>query len=116
MDKKALPMSKPLEEEDRQAQQAQAQAALAYARLLTLAEHSDSDPAGVIARFLASAYSSVFKLDVFELRRLDANLADDVLACIDALRWSQADLCKLVPNGETRIQRVIRAWGIKAAE
>jgi hypothetical protein len=105
------------EETEREpARQAQARAALAYARLITLAEQSDSGQASVIARFLASTYSSVFKLDLFDLRRLDVNLADDVLTCIDALRWGKSDLCNLVPHGDERIQRLIRDWGIKASE
>lgn len=105
-----------LEEWDGQAREAQAKAAQAYARLITLAEKTDSGQAGVIARFLASTYSSVFKLDLFDLRRLDANLADDVLACIDALRGGKSDLCNLVPDGDERIQRLIRDWGIKAGD
>lgn len=105
-----------MESWDRRAREAQAKAAQAFARLLTLAERSDSGQASVIAQVIAATYSSVFRLDLFDLRRLDVNLADDVLVCIDALRWGKSDLCNLVPNGDERIQRLISDWGIKAAD
>ena len=43
---------------------------------------------------------------------MDVQIADDMLACIDALRWGKADLHKLVPDGERRVLAVLELWGI----
>lgn len=100
---------------DRQGRAAQAKAAQAYERLLSIAERQDSGQAGVLASLIAATYSSRYQLDLFELRRLDVGIADDVIACIDALRWGRAELFKLVPNGEYRIEEVIASWKIRPA-
>lgn len=87
-------------------------AAHAYARLLHLAETRDSGQVRRIARFLASTYDgATFPLDPFELRGVDIAISDDMLACLDALRWGKADLFKLVPDGERRVLAVCAAWG-----
>lgn len=93
---------------------AQAKAAQAYLRLVELAERSDTGQAGRVARFLASTFDgALYPLDLFELRALDVALADDALACIDALRWGRADLQKLLPDGERRVAALIATWGIE---
>lgn len=90
--------------------------ARAFARLLQLAETSDSGQARRVAGFLASTYNGRrFPLDPFELRAVDASLSDDMLACLDALRWGQADLFTLVPDGDTRVQAIIRRWDLRVA-
>lgn len=95
------------------AQQAQAKAAQAYLRLIELAERHDTGQASRVARFLASTFNgALYPLDLFEPRALDVALADDALACIDALRWGKADLYKLLPDGEARVAAVLKAWGI----
>ena len=35
-----------------------------------------------------------------------------MLACLDALRWGKADLYRLVPNGDKRVEAVINLWGL----
>jgi hypothetical protein len=98
----------------RRAQAAQAAAAQAYARLLDLAEHRDSGQIARIARFLASTYhGEAFPFDLFELRAVDVEISDDMLTCLDALRWAKADLHKLVPDGDQRVRAVIDAWGLE---
>lgn len=98
---------------DERARNAQAAAAQAYGRLLRRAETSDSGQAGTIARFLASTYSSrVFMFDLFDLRTVDVEISDDMLTCLDALRWGRADLYKLVPDGDRRIERLCADWGL----
>ena len=88
-------------------------ARLAYDRLLTLAEGRASGQIHRIARFLASTYNGeVFPFDCFELRAVDVDISDDMLVCLDALRWAKADLYKLVPDGERRVLAVLEAWGI----
>ena len=39
-----------------------------------------------------------------------------MLLCIDFLRWGQADLYRLVPDGERRVRAVIEKWGLKWPE
>jgi hypothetical protein len=95
----------------RQATQAGAQA---FARLLKLAEERDSGQIPRIARFLAATYiGDAFKFDVFELRTVDIAIGDDMLSCLDALRWGRADLQTLVPDGDARVRAVIERWGLR---
>lgn len=93
---------------------AQARAAQAYARLLLLAETRDSGQIRRIVQFLASTFNSTaFPWDPFDLRSLDVAISDDILACLDALRWGKADLYGLIPDGEKRVEAVIDLWGLK---
>lgn len=102
-----------LDEWARRASEAQAAAAQAYARLLNLAETRDSGQIRRVALFIASTYDgATFPFDLFELRTLDVAISDDMLVCLDALRWGKADLFKLVPDGERRIKAVCATWGI----
>lgn len=97
------------------AEAAQAQAAPAYARLLKLAD-GDTGQAGRAAQFLAATFNgAAYPFDLFDLRALDVPISDDMLVCLDALRWGKTDLHKLVPKGESKVQAVIRAWDIKPA-
>lgn len=99
---------------DARARAAQGMAAQAYARLLDLAERQDSGQAHRVAKFLASTLDgSAFPYDLFELRTFDVAIADDLMACIDALRWGKADLHRLVPDGHVRVMRLIADWGIQ---
>ncbi|MDO8772011.1 MAG: hypothetical protein Q7K57_25555 [Burkholderiaceae bacterium] len=96
---------------------AQAKAAQSYSRLLHLAETRDSGQVRYIARFLASTYNgTAFPWNPFELRGLDVDIGDDMLACLDALRWAKADLYRLVPDGERRVEAVIKLWGLQWPE
>jgi hypothetical protein len=95
----------------RQATQAGAQA---FARLLELAEERDSGQIQRIARFLAATYNGeAFPFDPFELRTIDIAIGDDMLCCLDALRWGRADLHTLVPDGDARVRAVIDRWGLR---
>lgn len=101
------------EEWNQRALQAQARAAQAYLRLVELAERSDSGQAHRVALFLASTFDGrTYPFDLFELRTMDVALADDALACIDALRWGKADLYKLIPDGLERVTAVLQLWGL----
>ena len=65
--------------------------AQAFARLLQLAETRDSGQIPRVARFLAATYNGqAFQLDPFELRAVDIAISDDMLCCLDALRWPLA--------------------------
>lgn len=88
----------------------------AFARLLLLTESSDSGQARRVAGFVASTYNGrTFPLDPFEQRAVDASISDDMHACLDALRWGRADLFTLVPNGDMRMQALIRHWDLRGA-
>lgn len=97
--------------------EATAKGAHAFQRLLQLAETRDSGQVRRVARFIAATYNGeAFPLDLFELRAVDEAIGDDMLLCIDALRWGQADLHRLVPAGERRVREVIELWGLKWPE
>ena len=101
----------------RRALAAQGKAAQAFARLLKLAEERKSGQIRRIAAFLASTFNGeTFPLDPFELRAVDVAISDDMLCCLDALRWGKADLHTLVPDGEKRVLRVLEQWGINWPE
>ena len=101
----------------RRAVAAQASAAQAFARLLSLAEQRDSGQIRRIAGFLASTFNGeAFPFNPYDLRALDVAISDDMLCCLDALRWGKADLHTLVPDGEKRVLRVLDQWGINWPE
>ena len=88
--------------------------AQAFARLLKLAEERDSGQIPRIARFLAATYNGqAFPFDLFELRAVDIAISDDMLCCLDALRWGRADLHTLIPDGDARVRAVIECWGLR---
>jgi len=94
---------------------AQGAGAQAFSRLLRLAEDGTGDQARRIARFIAATWDGeAHPLDLFELRAVDVAIADDMVTCIDALRWGKADLYKLVPDGEERVVAVLKTWGIRS--
>ena len=96
------------------ARDATARGAPAFARLLGLAEQRDSSQVARLASFIAGAYNDdAFPFDLFELRAVDTDFADDMLACVDALRWARADLHRLVGDGDARMKAVIERWGLR---
>lgn len=105
-----------MQEMAERADRVQGPAAQAYERLLTLAETRDSGQIAKVVAFLGATYNgAAYPLDLFIIRAVDTSIADDMLLCIDALRWGRADLYKLVPDGARRIEAVIRDWGLKKA-
>lgn len=93
---------------------AQAKAAQAYARLFDIAE-ANTGQAARVRRFIAASFNDRFTFNLFDLRALDPEISDDVLACMDAIRWAKADLYKLVPDGLARVQGILAGWEIKPA-
>ena len=89
----------------------------AYARLLQLAETRDSGQVRRIALFIAATYNGeAFPFDLYELRAVDETISDDMLLCIDALRWGRVDLHSLVPDGDRRVRAVIERWALRWPE
>ena len=64
----------------------------------------------------ATCNGEAFPFDRFELRVVDEAISDDMLLCLDALRWGQTDLRSLVPDGVRRVRAVIDLWGLKWPE
>jgi hypothetical protein len=96
------------------ATKAQSRAAQAYARLLAIAEYSDTGQAKRVAAFVASTFNGrAYPFDLFLLRALDVAISDDMLVCFDSLRWGKSDLYMLVPDGETRVKTIIKSWQIE---
>jgi hypothetical protein len=99
---------------DARSLQATRAGAEAFARLLKLAEERDSGQIVRIARFLAASYNGeCFPFDLFELRAVDITISDDMLSCLDALRWGRADLHTLIPDGDARVRAVIERWRLR---
>ena len=84
------------------------------AQLLCQAGASDGGQARAATHFIAATFDGhVFKLDPFDLRAVDIPVSDDMLACLDALRWGRSDLHTLVPDGERRILAMCSARGLQ---
>ena len=93
------------------------QGAQAFARLLQLAEQRNSGQIVRVVQFIAATYNGqAFAFDLFDLRALDVAISDDMLRCLDALRWARADLYTLAPNGDARVRSVIERWGLRWPE
>ena len=97
--------------------EATAKGGRAFQRLLQLAETRNSGQVRRVALFIAATYNGeAFPFDLFELRAVDDAVSDDMLLCIDALRWGQSDAHSLVPDGDRRVRAVIEKWGLKWPE
>lgn len=109
--------SNSLEAWEQRSSRTQAAAAHAYARLVHLAESRTSGQIRIVARFIASTYDGqTFPFDPFDLRQVDVEISDDMLLCLDALRWGRADLFRLIPDGDRRVRQLLDAWGIQWPE
>ena len=103
-----------LDEYQTRSRAASATGAQAFASLLRLAEERNSGQITRVVGFLAATYNGqAFPLDLFELRAVDVAISDDMLQCLDALRWGRADLYTLVPDGDSRVRAVIQRWGLR---
>jgi hypothetical protein len=86
----------------------------AVQRRLQLAETRDTGQVHRIALLItATGNGEAFTFDLFALRAVDEVIDDDMLRCIDALRWGKTDLHALVPDGDQRIRVVIEKWGLQ---
>ena len=88
------------------------QGAHALERLLRLAETRQSGQIERIASFLGGIWNGKRHFDLYDLRTLDVEISDDMLAVLDALRWARVGLGDLVPNGDRRIEAVLTRWGM----
>ena len=112
-----IPLDDDMQRMEQRKREATAKGGHAFGRLLQLAETRDSGQIRRIALFLAATHNGeAFPFDLFELRAVDEAIGDDMLLCIDALRWGQCDLYRLVPEGDKRVKEVIEKWGLKWPE
>lgn len=103
-----------LDEEGRRARASTGSGAAAFSRLLHLAETRDSGQVRRVAQFIAGTYNGQsYPFDLYELRAVDVAIGDDMLQCLDALRWARADLHTLIPDGDARVRAVIELWGVR---
>jgi hypothetical protein len=84
--------------------------AQALNRLITILETRRSGQAKVVAHVVA-ALCWERPLQAAELRRLDAQISDDVITCIAALRWGRVDPADLLPDGQQRVRAALALWG-----
>lgn len=88
----------------------------ALERLLVLAETRDSGQIQRIASFLGAVWNGKRHFDFYDLRALDADISDDMLAVLDALRWGKLAVGDMVPHGDRRIEAVLTSWGMYGPE
>ena len=93
-----------VDETQLRASAATARGAQALMRLVSRAATGDAQ-SELITRCLAALYDgSAWPLDPRSLRTLDTQSADDVLACMDAMRWGRSEVLDLVPQGAERVR------------
>ena len=83
----------------------------ALRRLLALAETRQSGQIERVAKFLGACWNGARHFDFCDLRTLDAEISDDMLTVLDALRWS-VGLSEMVPGADSRIEKILQAWGM----
>ena len=96
------------------AKDATALAGPAYERLLSLVETGrDSGQISRVAAFVAATVG-LHRFDIYDLRALDVELSDDVLAYLDVIRWGKCHIADLVPDGFALAQQAAVDWGYVA--
>ncbi len=114
MTQQADTLSDALDSFESRSRDATAIGAQAFARLLAPAEQRNSGQIARVVQFIAATYNGqAFAFDLFDLRALDIDISDDMLRCLDALRWARADLYTLVPDGDARVRAVIDHWSLQ---
>jgi hypothetical protein len=101
-----------LNERESRGKTATTKGALALQRLLNLAETRNSGQIHSIAQFIGACWNGRRHFNFFDLRILDTAISDDMLAVLDALRWAQADIENMVPDGHARVEAVLALWGM----
>jgi hypothetical protein len=76
-------------------------------RLLVLAENRSSGQIETIAQFLGAIWNGRRHFDLYDLRRLDVEISDDMLVMLDMLRWGRVSIDAVAGR---RIENVLKAW------
>lgn len=98
---------------DARARRSTADGGRAFERLLRIAERSETGQARSVAMFIAATVGHC-RFDMYCLRPVDVEISDDMLACLDAIRWSKAQLPDLVEDGWERAEAVSEQWGYRS--
>jgi len=64
----------------------------------------------VVASYVATVVG-LSKFDLYDLQRLDVDISNDVLICIDTIRCGKAHLADLVSDGWSRTHAICADWG-----
>ena len=99
------------EEWERQKVQAKAAGAQALSRLIRFAERSDTGQSRTVAGFIA-ALIEARPYDMYDLHDVDVAISDDMLICLDAIRWIRYTLVELVPGGRRRCISLCECRGL----
>lgn len=78
-------------------------------RLLVLAENRNSGQIETIAQFLGAIWNGCRHFDLCALRRLDVEIADDMLAVLNMMRWARVSIDTVAGR---RIESVLKEWGM----
>jgi len=91
--------------------QALSDAGSALTRLLTRAEELGVRRSKRIAQFLSTVdQKDIVVWPARDMREDEVAISDDMLLCLNALRWQRKALMELVPDGNRRLVNVVRAW------
>lgn len=88
--------------------------ACALERLLCIAERSIAGQASSVAEFIASMQGYV-RFDIFNLRAVDEEISNDMLTCLEVIRWGKVPITDLLAGGAERAEAVSHKWGHRAA-
>lgn len=90
----------------------------AFERLLNMTESCSSGQIEIIAKFLWSTWhrSVESRFDIFELRSLDTEISDDMIAVMDAIRWKEIPMSSFAENLRSRMSAMAEGWGIFKAQ
>lgn len=84
----------------------------AFERLLCLAETRDSGQIRRVAEFLAVCWGDR-QLDPVDLRSLDEQIGDDMMAVLNAIRHGDVAVYTMAEGARHRVPKVLRAWGLQ---
>lgn len=56
------------------------------------------------------------RFDMFGLGEVEVEISDDMLACLDAIRWRRAQLADLVADGWERAEAISERWGYRGVQ
>lgn len=104
----------PLNDDEKRARRAHANGAKAFERLLRIAEGSGTGQASKVAEFVAATVGHV-RFDMFNLRAVDLAISDDILICLEVIRWGKFPITHLVADGQVRVERVSYEWNYRKA-
>lgn len=82
----------------------------ALERLLRLAESRDIGQIRRVVLLLGAVWNGARHFDPYELRALDTEISDDILAVLDALHWAKVSINDLAPSAEARIETGGMTW------